>query len=1132
MQCPRCQYEAPADADFCPECGAKLELVCSQCGTGNALSHKFCKRCGHGLGAAAAAGGLPAKFLSPASYTPRYLAEKIVTSKPALEAERKRVTVLFADIKGSLELLAGRDPEDARRLLDTVLELMVDAVHRYEGTVSHFMGDGVMALFGAPVAHEDHAVRACYAALLMQESIKRYSEEIRRTEGFQVQVRVGLNSGEVIVRAIRNDLHMDYTAVGETAHLAARMEQIATPGSILAAANLARLVEGYIDLKSLGAVPVKGLATPVDVYEVVGVGLVRSRLQAASARGLTQFVGRDREMEILQQSLDLAAAGHGQVVAVVGEAGVGKSRLLHEFTHSPRVQGWMVLESNSSSYGRATSYLPIIDFLKDYFKINPRDDLQTIREKVTGKVVTLDQSLLESIPPVLDLLEALPEDHSFHALDPVQHRHQTVQTFKRLMLRESRIQPIVLVFQDLHWTDSLSLSLLEGLLDGIPDERVLFLVSYRPDYQDDWGTRSYYRSVRLDPLPRDGIEQLLTVLLGADPSLAEVKSLLVDRAEGNPFFLEEIVQTLVETGVLSGSRGRYRSAMPMSSVQVPPQVQAVIASRIDRLAPEQKRLLQEASVIGKDVPFALLRALTGQPEPALRGSLAGLLAAEFLYETELFPDLEFTFKHALTVKVAYEGLTKERRREIHAGVVDAIETLHAGRLAEQAERLAYHAFHGQVWSKALGYLQEAGAKSVERRANREAVLFFQQALHALKHLPEDRERLEQAIDIRFDIRNALQPLGDLTQILEYLREAESLALRLDDQRRLGWVSAYLTEQFRMLGNPDAAANAGERALAIGQSVADLQMQVVTNLPMGLLYHAVGEYRRATKFFQWNVDRLGGDLAHERFGLFGLPSVFSRAFLAYCFAELGEFSQGSVIGEEGIRIANAADHPFSRVYAYLGAGYLYLRKGDFHRAITVLERALALGEFSQIPVAFAYGASYLGYALALAGRIDEGLPLLEQTVDETISTRFVARHSLRLAYLGESYLLAGRTDDAVAAARRSLALARAHSERGHEAYALRLLGEVHRRTDAAHSEAHYGDALRIAQELGMRPLEAHCHWGLARLMHGTAKRTRLRQHAAAGRTLFRDMDMTGCVSQMEVELELEDAAPERLSSVVQ
>ena len=1060
--------------------------------------------------------------------TPKYLVEKIFTSKPFLEPERKQVTVLFADIKSSLELLTGRDPEDARKLLDTVLEQMVNAVHRYEGTVNHLMGDGIMALFGAPVAREDHAVRACYAALLMQELIKRFSDELRRTEGFPVQVRIGLNSGEVIVRAIQSDLHMDYTAIGETVHLAARMEQIATPGSVLAGASVFKLAQGPVNLKSLGPLPVKGLAKPVEVFEVVGAGPIRSRLQAAAARGLTLFVGRDLEMQALQKSLELSIGGHGQVVALVGEAGVGKSRLFYEFARAQRAKNSLVLEASSSSYDHATSYRSVIELLKDYFAINPRDDIQAIREKVTNRVLLLDQSLLESIPPVLDILDALPEDHSFRELDPIQRRHQTAQAFKRLILRESRVQPIILIFEDLNLNDSLSLSLLDRLVDGLASARVLLLVSYRSEFHDDWSSQPHYRCVRLDPLPRDGIEELLTGLLGSDPSLFAVKHLLVDRAGGNPFFIEEIVQTLVETGVLIGSRGRFRPVVPISNIQVPPQVQVIISSRLDRLPAVQKQVIQTASVIGKDISFVLLRALTDQTDEELRGCLADLVSAEFLYETKLFPELEYTFKHALTLKVANDSLTKERRRKIHAAIVEAIESLYSDRPAEQIERLAQHAFHGEVWPKALVYLREAGGKSVDRRANREAVSLYRQAIEALQHLPEDRGILEQSIDLRFDIRNALQPLGDLGQILEFLKEAENLALRLNDQRRIGWVSAYLTEHFRMLGDPKAAAELGKRALAIGQSLNDLRLQVVTNIPMGLLYHALGDYPRAMSFFQWNIDQIPRDLLHERFGLFGLPSVFSRVFLTYCLAELGEFSKGNSMAEEGLRIANTADHTFSQVYAYLGVGYLYIHTGDFHRAIPILERALALGQFTQIPVAFAYGASYLGYALAHTGRVDEGLRFLEETTDEAISTRFVARHSLRLTYLAECYLLGRRLNDAATAAQRSLEFARNHNERGHEAYAFRLLGDIHQLNNPAIAEECYRNSLQITEALSMRPLEAQCHWGLARIFRRMNDLDRLENHLAAAKALFEKMELARYITQMETEFQ--DPADQRLSTM--
>ena len=442
----------------------------------------------------------------PLAYTPAYLAEKIFTSRSALEGERKQVTVLFADLKGSMELLADRDPEEARQLLDPVLERMMAAVHRYEGTVNQVMGDGIMALFGAPLAHEDHALRACYAALAMHAAIRTYAEEARRTYGISVQMRVGLNSGAVVVRAIGNDLHMDYSAVGQTTHLAARMEQLATPGSSLLTADTLRLVEGLVQVTALGPIPVKGLPEPVEVFELVGASALRGRFQARVAGGLTRFVGREPELAALVQALERAGAGHGQVVAVVGEAGVGKSRLVYECVHAHHLQGWRVLESASVSYGKATPYFPVIDLLRRYTHVEERDDVRTIRAKVTGQVLTLDETLQETIPALLSLLDALPEDSPFRTLDPPQRRQRTLDACKRVLLRESQEQPLLLVFEDLHWIDTETQTLLDSLVESLPTVRLLLLVNYRPEYQHGWGSKTYYTQLRLDPLPPGSAE--------------------------------------------------------------------------------------------------------------------------------------------------------------------------------------------------------------------------------------------------------------------------------------------------------------------------------------------------------------------------------------------------------------------------------------------------------------------------------------------------------------------------------------------------------------------------------------------------------------------------------------------------
>src|SRR5437867_3911426 len=466
MKCPRCQYDNEAGAKFCEECAAPLARACAGCGRQLSPTAKFCPECAHPTGLSAAPP--PAqRFGSPESYTPKHLAERILSSRTALEGERKQVTVLFADLKGSMELLADRDPEEARKLLDPVLEHMMDAVHRYEGTVNQVMGDGIMALFGAPIAHEDHAVRACYAALRMQELVNRYAEDARRAHGVNVQIRVGLNSGEVVVRAIGSDLHMDYTAVGQTTHLAARMEQFASPGSILSTPSTLELVEGYVAVKALGPVPVKGLAEAVEVFEVTGTGSARTRLQAAGRRGLTRSVGRDAELEQLRRAQQLAATGHGQIWALVGEAGVGKSRLAYEFTHSHRLQGWLVLECASVSYGKATSYRLVIDLLKNYFKIQDRDDLRDIREKVTGKLLTPDRVLEPTLPALLALLDVPIDDAAWQTLDPGQRRQRTLDAVKRLLLREAREQPLLLIFEDLHWIDGETQALLDGLVESL-----------------------------------------------------------------------------------------------------------------------------------------------------------------------------------------------------------------------------------------------------------------------------------------------------------------------------------------------------------------------------------------------------------------------------------------------------------------------------------------------------------------------------------------------------------------------------------------------------------------------------------------------------------------------------------------
>jgi class 3 adenylate cyclase/tetratricopeptide (TPR) repeat protein len=1051
---------------------------------------------------------------APLTYTPPYLAEKILTSRSALEGERKQVTVLFADLKGSMELLAERDPEEAQRLLDPVLEHMMAAVHRYEGTVNQVMGDGIMALFGAPLAHEDHAARACYAARAMQETMQRYAAEVRRTQGLLVQMRVGLNSGEVVVRAIGNDLHMDYSAVGQTTHLAARMEQLAAPGSILLTTATLRLVEGLVQVHTLGPVPVKGLPEPVEVFELVGVSAIRQPLQAAVARGLTRFVGRQTELAALHQALERAGAGHGQVVALLGEAGVGKSRLVHEVIHSHRLQGWRVLESASVSYGTATPYFPVLDLLKRYVQLEGRDDTHTIRARVTGQVLTLDTALQETIPALLALLDALPEDSPFRTLDPPQRRRRTLDGLKRVLLRESQVQPLLLVFEDLHWIDTETQALLDALVESLPTARLLLLVNYRPEYQHGWGSKTSYTQLRLDPLPPASADELLQALLGNDPGLAPLTQLLIARTEGNPFFLEESMRTLVETGVLVGAPGAYRPAQALPTIQVPATVQAVLAARIDRVAPEAKRLLQTAAVIGTDVPFVLLRAITDVPEAVLHHGLACLQAAEFLYETRLFPEPEYTFKHALTHEVAYGSLLLERRRVLHARIVEALEALAGDRVAGQVERLAHHALRGEMWDKAVTYCQQAGARAFDHAAFSEAVASFEQALQALAHLPKDDNTRGLAIDIRLALAGPLPQLGENGRCLALLGEAEVLARALDDRARLGRVLAGMALARRITGDLDGAMAAGRQALELAAVLGERALHVQVSHRLGQLYYVIGDFGRAAELLRRNVEAADREP--------GTPGrnvrIQSQAWLARALGALGAFAEGRHHGEEAVRLATLEGRGQTPIVAHVYLGLLYLAQGDLAHAIRVLEQGLALcrasGNRNMLPMIVAG----LGYAAALQGRLAEGRTLLEEAISESLSIGRAA--VVYWAWLSEGCRLVGRGEEAWQHARQALDLARQQKERGAEARALHQLGVVYAHAappDAEQAEAHYHLALALADELGMRPLVAHCHHGLGRLYHQTGRGVQARAALTTAIDLYRAMDMTFWLPQVEAAL---------------
>jgi class 3 adenylate cyclase/predicted ATPase len=1033
----------------------------------------------------------------PLTYTPAYLAEQILTSRSALAGERKLVTVLFADIKDSTELIRDLDPEAAQQLLDPALHTMMDAVHRFEGTVNQVLGDGIMALFGAPLAHEDHALRACYAALTMQTAMREYTETVRHAHGIEMRIRVGLNSGEVVVRAIGNDLHMDYSAVGQTTHLAARMEQLATPGTIRLTAATLRLVEGLVQVQTLGPIPVRGMPEPVEVFELVGASTLRGRLQAAAARGLTRFVGREMELTAVRQALAQAGAGRGQVVTVVGEAGVGKSRLVYEVIHSHHTQGWRVLESASVSYGKATPYFPVVDLLKRYVHVEDADEPRTVRAKVTGQVLTLDETLQETIPALLWLLDVLPDDSPFHTLEAPQRRQRALEAIRRVLLRESQVQPLLLVCEDLHWIDTETQALLDTLVDSLPTVRLLLLVNYRPEYQHGWGSKTYYTQVRLDPLPPASADALLQVLLGDDPSLAPLKRLLIERTEGNPFFLEESVRALVETGVLAGEPGAYRLTRPLPDIAVPATVQAVLAARIDRLPPEAKRLLQTAAVIGTEVPFSLLQTVADMAPETLHRSLAQLQGAEFLYETHLFPERVHTFKHALTQNVAYQSLLTSTRQRMHRQIAQTLETLFPETAETQPELLAHHYTEAALPEPAVAYWQLAGQQASDRSAHVEAINHLSTGIELLTTLPETPEHTQQAVTLYSSLGAALIiSKGQAAPEVEHaFTQARVLCQQVGETPQLAPVLLGLWRFYLVRSQLHTARELGETLLHLAQRTDDPALAVIARYVLGSTWLWLGALPVARQHLEAGIVRYMLD--QRRAPVFRMghdPGVACRFYAAMALWLLGYPAQALVRLHEALALARELSHSYSLAWILCRAAFVFQFCRDVPAVHEQAEAAVILSTEQGATQWVAQGTIFRGWALAMQGQGEVGLAQVHQGITAVRATGQALAVPYFCTLLAEVSAHLGYLEDGLQALAEAHTLVEQHEERYWEAEVCRLRGVLLLRrpgTPQVEAEAWLQRALDVARRQEAKSLELRAAMSLSRLWEQQGKRQEAR-----------------------------------------
>jgi len=1037
-------------------------------------------------------------------YTPAHLAERILAEREAMEArghvagERKTVTALFADMAGSTGLIQDLDPEEARELIDPVVAIMMEAVHHYEGYVAKSLGDGILALFGAPIAHEDHPLRALYAALRMQAAMRRHGDRIRLEKGIPLQIRIGVHTGEVMVRSIhKEDLHTDYDPVGHTVHIASRMEGMAMPSTVLVSESTHKLACGYFLFKALGATDVKGIRTPLPVYELLGPGTLRTRLQVSAYRGLTRFVGRERELECLESALASANAKHGQIVGVVGEAGVGKSRLFHEFKARSQ-QGCLVLETFSVSHGKAFPYLPLIDLLRNYFQIVASDDERLYREKVAGRLLALDRTLENHLPYLLYLLGISEPQSSLPTMDARLRRQRTFEAIVHLLISESQNQPVVLLFEDLQWLDRETEGFLAGLAEQVPDSRILLLVNYRQEYE--WKGQPSYTQLRLEPLDQMEASGLLTSLLGSHPGLGALTELILAQADGNPFFMEEVVKKLAEEGAILGAPGRYRIETAPMSLHIPTTVQGVLAARIDRLSQAQKALLQTLAIIGKDFSFSLVQYVAALSEQELAPLLDDLQRSDLIFERPAFPEVEYEFKHALIQEVAANSLLLSQRSQLHERAAEAIESLYPGRLEDYLNELAHHYSKSGNARKAIHYLRLAGEQALRQSAQREGIRHLSAALELLETLPDTAERTSEKIRLLLTLGPAwvVARGHGSPEVEETYTQALVLCEREGEVSELFSAQAGLWSHYLLLAQLKQARALAERLLGLAQDTGDLERLAEAHRALGATLLRLGEFRRARRHMEralalHHPSRQSNDYLLR---LVRNPAVHIRSTLSWILWYLGFPDQSRDRCEEALELAKAAADPFSLALSLIFAAELYRHRCEVEKSLEYADAAIAVSTERGFRIYEAWGTTLRGWALTKLGKEEEGIAQMRRGLRAHHATQSALGRPSLSGLLADAYGRVGRPELALRVVHHALALAERTGERFDSPALLRLRGELLVKMavedDPSFSvrikeaELSLREAVALARRQCARSTELDGALNLARLIHRQGK----------------------------------------------
>ncbi len=1119
MRCPKCQFENRAGARFCKKCGGSLGLRCPACGSPHESDSAFCDECGRSLTASKSPPSLD--YSQPRSYTPRFLADKILTARQSIEGERKLVTVLFADVAGYTSMSEKLDPEDVQQIMDGCFQIAMDEVHRYEGTIDKFTGDGVMALFGAPVAHEDHARRACHAALALQKALEAYGDKVKRDRGFDFKMRVGLNSGPVMIGSVAGNLRMEYTAVGDTVNLASRMQTMAEPGRILVTADVHRMAREFFNFNPVGRLAVKGKEEAVEAYELLGPTEVFSRIEASAARGLTRFVGREKETADLRAAWVKARSGAGQVVGIVGEAGVGKSRLLLELRRLLEPEAYAYLEGNCLHYGSSMPLLPLLDVLRSHFGLREGEREPLVRKRLEESVSAIGPVFRAMLPPLQDLFSLKVEDDSYLDLEPQRKRERTFEAIKDILVEESRRGPLVIAIEDLHWIDRTSEEFLSYLIGHLTGSSILLVLLYRPEYTHQWASKACYSQVRVNELPSKSSADLVRAMLEEGDVAPELRELILDRAAGNPLFMEEFTHTLLEDGSILKKEQQYVLGRKASDIHVPDTIQGIIAARMDRLDENLKRIMQVASVIGRDFAYRILQTITGVQEE-LKSALVNLQGLEFIYEKSLYPELEYVFKHALTQEVAYNSLLLKRRKEIHGKIGQAIEELYPDRLEEFCEALAHHYSMAEDLEKAALYLRLSAEKAQRGYSAHEAFRYYCEALTALGRLPATEQNQRARVSVTLSMKTVMWALNYPEGSIDILKDGVKAAEELGERQAAVRLMAHIGDAYQMFGNGIEGLKYTQDAFEEAERLGDDDTVLMTATSLSSSYLTWGDAVRAA------------DVAGRAIALLERTPRVSRAIvpeidtyadllcsLGWARTLLGDFDEAERQCQKAISRAADGSSQYSLAYARFFRSVASIYRGRPDDILYHASEGRRLCEQSQIPSFLGVCCVAEGWAYYYQGRLAAAAESSQKAIELT------GEIQLPLA-LVPAYACSGLVSQALgdlSGARRSLEqalkVARETSQRAFEAQQVMYLGRLIIDEDQSQivaAEQTIREGMKMAADMQLKSHEPWGHLFLGEAYAIAGQRDKALASLQKARRMCREMGMDYYLARAEKALE--------------